>query len=266
VTWTKIIRPCDECHKDYEANARSVDGKEIIANTLCRECRDKRMMEEEKNKALHLISERSPSIREMWLKESGLPPKFINKTLADFENDKQAKAYRAIKDYTGEKSLVLLSSSGIYGIGKTHLCAALVHQIIGASETMIIDNDFTVREISNPVKFITEDEIISGIRYTFNDPKAAPTEEHIYGGLARVEHLIVDDVGKTHPKDYSFVNDVYYRIINTRYSRLKPIVITTNLDLEELEKHIGGACADRLREMCGKAGFIKMTGESYRKK
>jgi DNA replication protein DnaC len=245
---------------------RSVGGKEIIATTLCRECRDKRMIEEEKNRALQLISEQSPSIREKWLKESGLLPRYINKTFENFESDKQSKAYRAIKDYTGNKSLVLLSSIGVYGIGKTHLCAGLVHQIIETSETMLINNDFSVREISNPVKFTTEDEIISGIRYTFNDQKAEPTEQYIYGELARVEHLIIDDVGKTHPKDYSFVNDVYYRIINTRYSRLKPIVITTNLDLEELEKHIGGACADRLREMCGKAGFIKMTGESYRKK
>ncbi|GAJ02756.1 unnamed protein product, partial [marine sediment metagenome] len=35
------------------------------------------------------------------------------------------------------------------------------------------------------------------------------------------------------------------------------------LDYPELEELIGGACADRLREMCGK-NILKMSGKSYR--
>jgi DNA replication protein DnaC len=42
-----------------------------------------------------------------------------------------------------------------------------------------------------------------------------------------------------------------------------PIIITTNLDVVRIEEHIGGACADRLVQMCGK-NFVRMTGKSYR--
>lgn len=224
------------------------------------------MHEFEKNRALQGIAERSPFIRALWLKESGIPPKYLAKTLANFESESQLKAYQAIMDYTGETSLVLLSTSGIYGIGKTHLCAGLIHKIIETTETMNMSRDYIISEKVCPVYFTSEDDIISGIRFTFNNPHDIPSEEQIYGRLATVKNLIIDDVGKMHPKDLSFVNDVYYRVINTRYERNRPIVITTNMDYEQLEKHIGGACADRLREMCGKNGFIKMTGTSYRKK
>jgi len=44
------------------------------------------------------------------------------------------------------------------------------------------------------------------------------------------------------------------------------LILTMNLTLQELEDHIGGAPADRLREMCGRSGFITMKGESYRKR
>lgn len=43
-----------------------------------------------------------------------------------------------------------------------------------------------------------------------------------------------------------------------------PIILTTDLSLSELEAHIGGACMDRLREMCG-VNIVKMAGLSYKK-
>ena len=76
--------------------------------------------------------------------------------------------------------------------------------------------------------------------------------------------LILDDVGKTKPRDISFLQGVYFRIIDERYAGNKPIVLTTNLSLADLEAHIGGSCADRLNEMCGTENIVQMRGKTYR--
>jgi DNA replication protein DnaC len=103
------------------------------------------------------------------------------------------------------------------------------------------------------------------IRATFNDG-ARETDEEIYLQLERVRLLIVDDVGKRTPRDLSFTQQVWFRIIDGRYRAQRPLVLTTNLLPNELDQHIGGACADRLMEMCGASGLIAMKGTSYRRR
>ena len=104
------------------------------------------------------------------------------------------------------------------------------------------------------------------IRATFNrEGQGGETDEDIYRTLLRYDLLVVDDVGKVRPRDYSFLQGVFFRIIDDRYTSRKPVIVTTNLSLPELETHIGGAASDRLREMCGAKGLIKMTGQSFRR-
>jgi DNA replication protein DnaC len=66
--------------------------------------------------------------------------------------------------------------------------------------------------------------------------------------LAAVDLLHVDDVGaeKTSP----WVLEQLYAIVNGRYEDEKSIVITTNLEKEELADQIGIRTVSRLKEMC----------------
>lgn len=99
----------------------------------------------------------------------------------------------------------------------------------------------------------------------FND-EALETDEAIYTQLENVRLLIIDDVGKRVPRDLNFIQQVWYRIIDGRYRKEKPVVLTTNLLPVDMEMHIGGASADRLTEMVGVKGFVAMKGESYRRR
>jgi len=66
-------------------------------------------------------------------------------------------------------------------------------------------------------------------------------------------------LGKENSTDWS--RQIIYNIINQRYERLKPVIITTNLSVQELNRRVGEATVSRLLEMCQ---GIKLNGSDYR--
>ena len=90
--------------------------------------------------------------------------------------------------------------------------------------------------------------LLAELRTTFEDG----SEESYVGlldRLAAVELLHVDDVGaeKTSP----WVLEQLYALVNARYEDGRSIVITTNLDHEQLREQIGERTVSRLVEICG---------------
>jgi DNA replication protein DnaC len=67
--------------------------------------------------------------------------------------------------------------------------------------------------------------------------------------LGTVDLLHVDDVGAEHTSDW--VLEQLYSIVNTRYEDQRSIVVTTNLQPDELGAQIGTRTVSRLIEMCG---------------
>ena len=67
--------------------------------------------------------------------------------------------------------------------------------------------------------------------------------------LGTVDLLHVDDVGAEHTSEW--VLEQLYSIVNTRYEDQRSIVVTTNLQPDELAKQIGTRTVSRLIEMCG---------------
>ena len=186
---------------------------------------------------------------------------FEGKTLANFDPKKQPAAYKLIKGYDliGGSSIIL---SGNYGTGKTHLAFALLDRYI-KEWPATGENHWGIKyERSFPVHFTNENRLLSRIRMTYQDG-AGENEEQIYGQLRTCELLIIDDVGKVKPRDYNFLQGVYFRIIDDRYNDKRAVLLTTNFSLSELDAHIGGASSDRLNEMAGK-NMVVMAGKSQR--
>lgn len=200
--------------------------------------------------------------RAKWREQYGVPAMFKNKNFAEFDASRQPRGFAACNDYT--TGSLVLASPGIYGVGKTHLVCALANRMVAEASTTR-PSKITGLDVgrSCPVRFEVEGKLLARIRATYNN-NSRWTEENIYCELLNYELLILDDVGKVRPKDYSFLQGVFFRVVDDRYTQNKDIIVTTNLSLERLEEHIGGASADRLREMCGKDGFVGMTGSSYR--
>jgi DNA replication protein DnaC len=254
------------CGRQYEARIWTLCGKDRPYETECRDCRDKRLKDETRKAALEELEQAKENQRARWHQECGVPALFMDKSFENFKRELQPKAYDIIKGYDGENS-ILIFSPDLYGVGKTHLVCALVNHILKNIEPASFSpNSYTVCRRSLPVLFMNEPKLLANIRATFNQASGQDrkTDEDIYRRLLSYDLLIIDDVGKVRPRDYSFLQSVYFRMIDDRYTNEAPIILTTNLSLSELEAHIGGACADRLREMCG-VNIVKMAGASYRK-
>jgi len=257
---------CVTCGRDFETTVWiRHDGTELPPDTLCQECQQEKRRREEIERCKKELEEVRELQRDRWYEEYGVSGMFIEKTFDNFKHELQPKAFNAVKGFK-DHSLVLLSP-GAYGVGKTHLVCALANHLVATEETAgFRPGSYAIIRHRCPVHFTTEQKLLARIRQTYNrrDIDDGETEEDVYNALAKFPLLIIDDVGKVRPRDYSFLQGVYFRIIDDRYVNEDKIILTTNLDFRELEEHIGGASADRLREMCGKNGFIKMTGKSYR--
>jgi len=273
---------CQECGCSFQDTIYfRADGSPMGTYAKCPDCREKEAQLSKEQRLQKDLKETIDSQEGIWRDECNVPSGFALKTFANFDTKLQPVAFKTVKNlqwHWGEgddeqpKSLVLLSP-GIYGLGKTHLVCALINQIIETDDKALIIQKTYIRKRPCPVFYISENVLLRRIRQTYsrNSKKDftenyEETEEDVYKKLAKYDLLIIDDVGKVRARDMSFLQGVYFNIIDQRYNDCQPIILTTNLDYTDLEVHIGGACADRLLEMAGKEGFIVMRGTSYRKK
>ena len=241
------------------------DGIDIDAFQYCPECSKRHYEEGVRDRQLEELEKIKLVQREKWYGQVGITGILCGKTFDNFDSTLQQTAYDAVKGWA-ETSMVLLSP-GVYGIGKTHLACALANHLISTKETAYIRSTGSISRPVCPCTFITERQLLSRIRQTYNrtEFEDQETEQQVYRALAKSPLLIIDDVGKVRPRDYSFLQGVYFDIVDERWVNEQQIILTTNLSLKELEEHIGGASADRLREMCSKAGFVVMKGQSHRR-
>jgi DNA replication protein DnaC len=81
--------------------------------------------------------------------------------------------------------------------------------------------------------------------------------------LATVDLLHIDDVGAENRTDWAL--EQLYSIINSRYEDERSIVITTNLEPDELAQQIGQRTVSRLVEMCGDPFPLPLFGRDRRR-
>jgi DNA replication protein DnaC len=89
--------------------------------------------------------------------------------------------------------------------------------------------------------------LLAEIRTTFDDDARSSYTE-LLDRLADVDLLHVDDVGAEKTSDW--VLEQLYAIINARYEEERSVVITTNLEREDLVTQITERTVSRLEEMC----------------
>ena len=89
--------------------------------------------------------------------------------------------------------------------------------------------------------------LLAEIRSTFDDELPGAYTDFLTR-LAEIDLLHIDDLGaeKTSP----WVLEQLYSIVNDRYEAERAIVVTTNLDREQLAEQIGERTVSRLEEMC----------------
>ena len=141
---------------------------------------------------------------------------------------------------TGEIKHPFLTLLGQPGIGKTHLALALGWEWLERGKTVLY---YHVAGLLNALR--------DGYRQT-----GEADYEHTMAFARNCSLLILDDLGAEKESDWA--NEQLDFLIDHRYENSKPLIVTTNLTLDDLPPRI----ADRLRE----GALILLKGESYRKK
>jgi DNA replication protein DnaC len=103
------------------------------------------------------------------------------------------------------------------------------------------------REAGRTVAIYSLPRLLVEIRATFQDDKTGSYVD-LLDRLQDVDLLHLDDVGteKTTP----WVLEQLYALVNARYEDERAIMITTNLERDELAQQIGERTVSRLEEMC----------------
>jgi len=95
--------------------------------------------------------------------------------------------------------------------------------------------------------FVSFPEMLAEIRETFNNPKKP--EHEVMGKYLNAELLTIDDFLTSRPTEW--VLDILYWLINHRYEHLLKTLITSNIDLEEIEKRMSDQrITSRINRMC----------------
>lgn len=137
--------------------------------------------------------------------------------------------------------------TGPVGTGKTHLVSCLANHLINREIRVLFGNVL---------------DLLGRIRKSY-DHDSQEDEWRILDELTTVPLLIIDDLGKE--KVTAWVEQNLYHIVDARYRENKPLVITSNYGLSELEsryEEVGPALASRISEMC--EGKI-LGGQDWRK-
>lgn len=183
--------------------------------------------------------------RIMLLREAAQLGRFDGCTFENFQHRPGAEtAYFECQKFANEfpQSTGLLLT-GQYGNGKSHLAAAMANQLIPQGARCLFRN---------------VPRLLSYIKKTY-DTDTHIREWRITEDLRRADLLILDDVGAH--KWTEWREETLYAIIDDRYFYKKPLVVTTNCSLDDLEEKIGGRSFDRLVEMCL---IVENSASSYR--
>ncbi|GAV21585.1 ATP-binding protein [Carboxydothermus pertinax] len=159
----------------------------------------------------------------------------------NFQN-KQAfdKCFEYAQNFSWHTTEGLLLS-GPVGTGKTHLAAAILKVVL---------------ERGIPGAMILVPKLLDEIRLAYHDETA---DRKLAEKVANKRFLVLDDIGAERTTDW--VQEELFKLINTRYEKKLPTVLTTNCTIEELIEKLGERIVDRLVEMCEP---VKIEGKSYR--
>lgn len=108
---------------------------------------------------------------------------------------------------------------GDYGCGKTHLAAAIANFAVS---------------LGVPTLFVTVPDLLDSLRYAYQDPEA--TFEERFEEIRSAPLLVLDDFGTQNAT--AWAQEKLFQILNHRYINRLPLVVTTNLVLEEIESRI----------------------------
>src|SRR6185503_9036903 len=140
------------------------------------------------------------------------------------EKERLHYAFEMCEEFAQQQEGWLLLEGG-YGCGKTHLAAAIANASVN-------------RGI--PTLFITVPDLLDTLRFAYADPET--TFEQRFEEIRNASLLILDDFGTQNATGWA--QEKLFQITNYRYINKLPLVVTTNLGLDEIDARIRSRLTD----------------------
>lgn len=238
---------CGKCHGKKQTKLPAsafTDGKEVIVHCICKcqvEANERRKEAEERKKAMERIER---------LKSASLiDDKLRNARLCTFQKDTDnQKVYVLAERYVERFDEMYQKRQGLLfwgtvGTGKSYTAACIANELL---------------ERNIPVVMTSFVKILQNIQ-------GDQEEERVF--MSRLNDaglLIIDDLGTERNTDYAL--EKVYNIIDSRYRAGKPLILTTNMTVREMQENTDiryKRIYDRIFEMCFP---VRVPGRSWREK
>ncbi|MEX0788934.1 MAG: ATP-binding protein [Anaerolineales bacterium] len=144
--------------------------------------------------------------------------------LGEQERASLEQAFNQARMYADDRQGWLLLQ-GDFGCGKTHLAAAIANAAVMQGV---------------PSLFLTVPDLLDALRFAFDAEEV--TFEERFEQIRGAPLLVLDDFGTQHATEWA--REKLFQILNHRYINRLPLVITTNLALEELEGRVRSRLSD----------------------
>lgn len=245
------IRYCIKCGKPIEKiiDFPAFDGSGAVVrrkvHVLC-DCEKKEREEKKKRQEYREKQLRIQQLRTISLMDSRLYSAKLSNFAVD---DQNRRAFGIASRYVNNWELMKKNHQGLLfygdvGTGKSFTAAVIANELMDRLHPVIMTSFIKLLADAKGKKFDENGDTINR--------------------LNEAALLVIDDLGAERSTDYAI--EMVYNVIDGRYRSGKPIILTTNLSLDEMkaEKDIRySRIYDRIFEMCYP---VKFTGLSWRKR
>lgn len=208
------------------------------------ECRKREIERQEKEEQERKEMEAVAALK----RQSLMDERLADATFENFQQTKQnARQLRLCRRYAEhfdemlEKNQGLLFYGGV-GTGKTYAAACIAHYLLSRRRSVVMTSFV---KLLNSMQTFREDDSV------------------MLNRLNRAKLLIIDDLGAERGTDFAL--EKVYDIIDSRYRARLPVILTTNLSMDEMKEAVDirhTRIYDRIFELCYPLEFV---GRSWRK-
>lgn len=171
----------------------------------------------------------------------GVPARFLSARKEDFAS----QTWKMVEGFLSGQSYFL---QGQPGVGKTHVAAALMRELIASDNKKTLCYGGLLKYyLPTYPRMITVPDLLLEIRECFNAYREE-TERSLIENYAGKKCLILDDLGPEKSSEWTI--QTLYSIIDRRYREMRQTMITSNLGLDEIAAKVGDRIASRIAGMC----------------
>lgn len=232
----KNIPICRYCGRPYKKNPHILEGlpdfiKEkiiYIPDCDCLEIQKEKELEElERKRVAQCMANKIKRFRDISLIDSKFKLSTFKRADMSFKYMKLALSFarKFVEKGTAPKGILFY---GGVGTGKTYASSCIANYLMDSGKTVVV--------------------MSIGLYIGKIQREWAEAEKELLSYIKACDLLIIDDFGAE--KISEFVIEKIFAMIDARYRSLKPVIITTNLDINEISTRFGARISDRIVEMC----------------